>query len=381
MTPNRWQTVGALVGALFLVGCSKNNTASPAPPPSATPTPTPVLSVSPSPTVGSTASATGTPTGTPTATATVQVTVLSNQTISGHPHAIDFYRPANATSAIVFLHGGGGKKEGFANSLGIKNDDLSTDYDLSPSGRDWLVQSKVLAVFPQGQALASNPGATTWNNDVMLSGVDDVAFLQDLVASLKADPAFADIHKFYLAGHSNGGMMTNRMWCESPTTFDAYGSLAGPMSSHLEPSVGSSPCAPSVVKPYLAIVGDSDTVLRTTGNMAVTYWYGNPALVALGAAAWVDPAVYPRYLNEVLFYGKRTALGCSGTPAAPVVSGQLETYSDCSGALRLIVVHQATDGSGGDHCIGSLSGPCVTTLVGNTGLDPKNVLFDFFKNF
>ncbi len=313
------------------------------------------------------------------------MSVLSNQTLAGHPHTIDFYIPSNATAAIIFLHGGGDKKESFAHYLGIKETDTNADYNISSSGASWLNSRQVMAVFPQGQAIASNPSAWTWNNYVMLSGTDDVAFLQDLVASLKADPALSGITKFYLAGHSNGGMMANRMWCESPATFDAYGALAGPPSSHLEPSVGSNPCSPSVVKPYIAIVGDSDTCLRTTGNMAATYWTGNPALVALMGDSLVDPTplLYPRYMNEVLFFGTRTNLRCASAPSAPVTAGQVVTYSDCSGTLKLLVIQQTTDGSatGGDHCLDTLNGPCVTTLVGDTGLDPKTALHDFFKDF
>lgn len=47
------------------------------------------------------------------------ITSKLNQTISSFPHEIDFFAPNNATSAIIFLHGGGGKKERFAHHLGI----------------------------------------------------------------------------------------------------------------------------------------------------------------------------------------------------------------------------------------------------------------------
>ena len=52
--------------------------------------------------------------------ATIETSVRANQTISGYPHTIDYYIPDNAESAVIFLHGGGGKKERFAANLEIK---------------------------------------------------------------------------------------------------------------------------------------------------------------------------------------------------------------------------------------------------------------------
>ncbi len=81
------------------------------------------------------------------------------QTINGFPHQIDYYAPSNAQIAVIFLHGGGGHKEALAYDLGIKNDSSTGDHDLSSDGIAWLTTHKVLAVFPQGQAL---PGYGAW---------------------------------------------------------------------------------------------------------------------------------------------------------------------------------------------------------------------------
>lgn len=313
----------------------------------------------------------------PVAPAPATVSVKSNQTISGFPHAIDFYISSNAQYAMIFLHGGGGKKEGFANNLGIKNDSTTSNYDASASGQEWLINNKVMAVFPQGQYVAGAPLATTWNNYVMDSGVDDVAFLQALVAAIQADSSLPRVTKYYLVGHSNGGMMTNRMWCESPNTFAAFGSLAGPPSFHLG-SGGAHPCSPSVVKPYIGVVGNSDTALQTTGNMGASTWtlsnYNG------SSPAWVTSTV----LNDLLYFFSRVTAKCDGTPSGPTVSGQLSTYTGCSNALKEIIISQATIGgtpSGGDHCLADLTASCVTTLAGTTGIDYKTVLFDFLKSF
>jgi poly(3-hydroxybutyrate) depolymerase len=311
----------------------------------------------------------------PMTPAAVTVTIRYNQTISGFPHKIDQYIPSNATTAIVFLHGGGGKKEGFAYNLGLKTTDDASSYLLTADGEAWLKTNKVAVIFPQGQNRAAL--SWTWTNYVMDSGENDVSFLQNLKTHLASDPSFANVTKYYLAGHSNGGMMTNRMWCESPATFNAYGALAGPPSSDLAAS-GAHPCNPSSVKPYMAIVGNADQQLQTSGQMSATTWslYNYNS----SSSAWVTGTV----LNEKVYYSNRVALKCSSSVNAPLTSGQLTTYSDCSQSLKLVVVSQTTvsgSPSGGDHCLLSVNANCTTTLAGATGLDYKSALFDFFKLF
>lgn len=219
----------------------------------------------------------------------------------------------------------------------------------------------------------------------MDSGVDDVAFLQALAAAIKSDHSLPAISKIYLVGHSNGGMMANRIWCESPNTFDGYGALAGPPSIHLDPDLVASttnhPCNPVSVKPYIGVVGDSDEVLQSTGHMGNRTWITNPALHT-NSVSWVDPV--SSVLNDQLFHAKRVTMRCGGVPAAPTVNGQITTYSDCNDTLRSVVIAQTVvNGTpiGGDHCLVTLSGPCVTTLAGNTGIDYKSLLVDFLKMF
>ncbi|HEX7673611.1 MAG TPA: hypothetical protein VF412_05540 [Bdellovibrio sp.] len=313
-------------------------------------------------------------TGTSGDSSTVTVSVKSNQTIGSWPHTIDYYIPSNATTAIVFLHGGGGKKEGFAYNLGIKSDNTTSTYAASSDAQSWLINQKVVAIFPQGQTFAGNNW--TWSNYVMTSGENDVSFLQDLVVSIKSDSSLGNITKVYVVGHSNGGMMVNRMWCESPSTFDGYVSFAGPPAPTL------SGCAPSSIKPYMIVVGDTDQVLQTSGNMAATQWTIKPILVAAEPTAWVDTV--PKVLNEKVYYPTRIATACGETMGSGSTSGQITTWTNCSGTIKLQVIAQTTINgsvSGGDHCLATASYPCNTTLTGTTGLDPKTAAVDFLKSF
>jgi polyhydroxybutyrate depolymerase len=70
------------------------------------------------------------------------------------------------------------------------------------------------AVFPQGINRQWNDG----REDGHISSVDDVGFLRQLVHDLVAR-GVADREHIYLAGISNGGMMTFRMLCEASELF------------------------------------------------------------------------------------------------------------------------------------------------------------------
>ena len=93
--------------------------------------------------------------------------------------------------------------------------------------------------------------------------VETVPLLVDLAAYLKSAVLASDqptIAGVYVVGHSNGGMMANRVWCEDPTTFDAYVSLAGPAAQVL------ASCVPDDVRPYFGLLGEVDTVLCAGAN-------------------------------------------------------------------------------------------------------------------
>ena len=151
--------------------------------------------------------------------------LLLDETVGSFPHRIDMYVPKGATRAIVFLHGALGAKETFAYYVGVSGDRDTPTQDAA--NWDWLSEHKVIAVVPQGQHLPDVPRQTTWSNYVMDSGQDDVAFLRALAQELRER---FGVKQVSLIGHSNGGMMTNRMWCESPDTFDAFIALSGPAS-------------------------------------------------------------------------------------------------------------------------------------------------------
>lgn len=302
---------------------------------------------------------------------TADVVVRTDVKLTGFVHPIDLYVPSGATRVVVFLHGGGGSKTQGAEQLGLRTEakDGTVTYD-----KAWLLANRIAFVIPQGQAPSGQRGYT-WTNYVMTSGVDDMAFLTSLTTAIRSgslDPSLPALTKVAVAGHSNGGMMTNRLWCEAPSLFDAFVSFAGPASVHL--GVGADhTCAPSIPKPYLGYVGDQDTVLQTSGKSDVATWTVTPSLA--NTPGFVDPDI----VNEAFFHRDvRVPKTCTGVAAAPATVGPLTTFSDCSGKIRLVRVQ------GADHCLsgtlcsygfGSKSGPSIGQIVGRRVID---LLAEFF---
>ncbi len=246
---------------------------------------------------------------------------LFSITLPGFPHQIDFYNPIGATKALVFLHGGAGRSYIVAFDLGI-------NLETNPPAMDtvnwaWLEEEKVLAVFPQGQTISSS-FATTWNNHVMDSGQDDVAFLQTLSAYIRHQFL---INEIYLGGFSMGGVMANRMWCESPETFSGYIAVAGPASSYYL----SNPCKPSIFQPYLGIFGGMDPILQTEGN------WNEPILSIAPILANGPSFVNPEIINEWESYQYRVQFACDEFPidSDKISNGSTEAWHNCEERYEL----------------------------------------------
>jgi poly(3-hydroxybutyrate) depolymerase len=288
---------------------------------------------------------------------------------------VDIYYTSVADKAVIFLHGGGGTNYGVAYELGLNSS--SAPPNDSSVNWDWLNDNKVIAVFPQGEA-ATPGGTTTWSNHVMTSGQDDVAFLQALAQYVKNQYG---ISKIYLAGHSNGGMMVNTMWCESADTFDAYISFAGPASDYYSNNPNS--CSPSTAKPYFGLVGNSDSVLQVTagnwtGPATPTAWTINPNYVAAAKtpSSFIDKTLIPEWVQQQTRIDK---MGCGEQIGniIPSQSGNLTTWTNCNGRLVLNELNSA------DHWIYSLPGGSteVSDSLTATAGSSRTILLDMAVQF
>lgn len=252
--------------------------------------------------------------------------------LPGFPHAVDVYRPAGATRAIVFLHGHGGRSWQMAHDLGVNRKYRTA----TARNIDWsaLERLGVIAIFPQGQAPATGQ-LPTWNNHVFDSGQDDLSFLAALSAHARAAWGARSVT---LSGHSSGGTMAARMWCEGTLAFDAFFSIAGPMPSADYPTYGPT-CMPLAPRPYAVVIGDRDTKL---GMFAVGVTEPSPEQAAAGLTDSILVSEWWRHGDRgENVCGNLTTLETAATAAGP-------SWSACGGTLRYTVVR------GADHPVASI---------------------------
>jgi hypothetical protein len=203
-----------------------------------------------------------------------------------HRHKMDVYIPSGTvTRCLVGLGGAGSDKWRFARKLKIGLDKPKTPQRIPVRSVNWslLTKMKAMIIIPQAQApigvdpfwgAGNNPynpddvdtrstknpnGVTTWRNQYMISGVDDLQMLKNLSSYI--DDHW-DVQKV-LFGHSNGAMMTNRVWWEAPNAFAAYAAAAGNLAAHYDdPGV----VANAAWKPMFTRTGRKDTIIDVLGG-------------------------------------------------------------------------------------------------------------------
>jgi poly(3-hydroxybutyrate) depolymerase len=113
---------------------------------------------------------------------------------------------AEGRPAMIVLHGVKDTPEHFESVAGF---------------RKYSDRDGDLIAFPEGIRMSFNAGLCC--GDAAAHGVDDVAFLSDVVSDLKARGA----SRISVVGFSNGGMMAYRLACERPDLVDTIGVFAG----------------------------------------------------------------------------------------------------------------------------------------------------------
>ncbi len=163
--------------------------------------------------------------------------------------------PQEVLALVFALHGSDGEASRF---------EAQTGFDEVSDTNGFLV------VYPAGLDLPSGGGTSrSWNageccDPASSAGVDDVAFLVKLLDTLESRYP-VDPRRVYVAGHSNGAFMAQRLGCERPDRFRAIASVAGALSS--------STCAPLQAVPMLQIYGTADqNVAPSSGRASVDTW-------------------------------------------------------------------------------------------------------------
>lgn len=115
---------------------------------------------------------------------------------------------------------------------------------------DFVATQGFWAVLP-----AAEGGA--WKGEATDSDADK-RFLTALIETLVAQGV--DVERISLSGYSSGGVMTQRMACEAPEPFAAFGIVAATLPYSLWTS-----CAPSLPRPKLYVLGTDDPLAPYAG--------------------------------------------------------------------------------------------------------------------
>ena len=119
-----------------------------------------------------------------------------------------------------------------------------------------------LYLYPTGTSdFFGNPfwNATDACCDLFGSGVDDAAYLRDVITQVQANYN-VDPGSIHFVGHSNGGFMSYRMACDFADVVASIASLAG--ATYLDPA----DCTPAMPVHTLQIHGTADTVIPYNGG-------------------------------------------------------------------------------------------------------------------
>ena len=192
---------------------------------------------------------------------TLMVKGLSRTYLLHVPPGLDSLRPV---PVVLAFHGYSGNGSSFRDVTGF--DDIADN-------------NGFLVVYPEGAG-----GDHSWNASgccagAMMSKVDDIAFVRQLLSDLGAI-ANIDPKRIYAAGHSNGAMFVYRLACEMSYTFAAVAPVSGPLFY--------SPCQPSQPVSVMHVHGLADSIVPYAGGVLSSV----PGLifpsVEQGIAAWVQ---------------------------------------------------------------------------------------------
>jgi polyhydroxybutyrate depolymerase len=248
--------------------------------------------------------------------------------------------PTGPMALVVALHGGGDNGASLQSHVGL---DAIAD------------REGFLVVYPDGCGRLDHI-LLTWNAGnccgyALDEEVDDVAFIRALVEHLSTTYSI-DLHRVYVTGISNGGMMSYRLACEASDLLAAVAPVVGALSVECEP--------PEPVS-VLAIHGTADQHVLFGGGAPVA---------SFDTHERVDRSVH----YTLTFWAARD--GCSLEPdreqAGVVIH---EVYPDCPTGLGVELL--AIDGGG--HVWPGTSNVSSERDEISQALDAGEALWAFFK--
>lgn len=215
--------------------------------------------------------------------------------------------PAGEHPALVSLHPLGGNRSGWAGETDLHRAAIDNDFIL-------VVPQGLWGTWNVGQCCGPSAGF----------GIDDVSFIDQVMTSTAELPE-VDPDQVYLAGLSNGGLMTARYLCEggfTPTAVAAVAVVPWDFDG----------CGGDV--PLMVSIGDEDEVFPFDGGRT---W--------MGAAASGRPSRSWQEMSDELvdLYScdqppEVSEFSLWSSPAEPTTEWRREDYGGCSAPFRLTTV-------------------------------------------
>ncbi len=254
---------------------------------------------------------------------------------------LDAHKGGTPAPLVIVLHGGGGNGS-----------------TMLPRWADKARSEGLVVAAPDG--VGRMQGMGTWNaggccGEAMTSGLDDVAFVNAVVDDITRKGGI-DTRRIYVAGFSNGGMLTHRFAIAHGDRIAAAAVVSGAMFGDEKPA--------ATPVPMLIMHGRKDNVVGYDGGMSPT------SFIARAQSAPFLPVE-----RTVAFW--RDADGCRAAPAVTTGGDVTGARSlGCSGGSEVLFYSLASAGHGW---------PGDTRSRGMLGNDPytqinaTEVIWDFFK--
>ena len=174
---------------------------------------------------------------------------------------------------LLALHGGGGTAEGMIRLTRGRFDELAD-------------RDRFVVVYPQGFGKSWNDGRNDLPSKARQENVDDVAFFRILIDEL-AKKYPIDRRRVFVAGISNGAMMSLRLGCSLAGSVRGVAAVAGSLPADV---VGFCPATSSVN--LVLIDGTADPIVPYGGGMVRVLWSNRGRVIGAEptAALWAQGA-------------------------------------------------------------------------------------------
>jgi len=202
-----------------------------------------------------------------------------------------------------------------------------------------------------------------WNDGRRNKGVDDLGFLETLIARFSAKYPI-DRKRVYVTGFSNGATFSEVVGCTKAATIAAIAPVSGPLSADMEPS-----CHPARPLPVVAIEGTADPLVPYGGGQVHILGFARGAVLSI--AQTID---FWKTNAHCTVGPVTTAL--PPIPPSDGTSVTRTTYGGCAdgAGVQLYTV------VGGGHAWpqGPQYLPKAAVGVASTQLDANRAIVDFF---